>query len=231
MLYRAFTKFLNRGGNHTKKFTDKAAFYAIRDSPFGCRPRANMSQRSRAHSLKPGVSATRVKVRPMKKSLLLVAVALGLGISIQPAAAQRPLRDASAGGRQPRSVRAMGDAARPPARQAASAPAQALAGVPNAAVAAHSPAAAAGHHADRGDQPQMYTKREMQRQLDPKFLPQQVAYDGSEEPARSSSIAVGRFLYLVIRKQQGAALWRRRRQGPSWNRRHHKITPQTEWPD
>ena len=26
--------------------------------------------------------------------------------------------------------------------------------------------------------PQMYTKREMQRQFDPKFLPQQVAYDG-----------------------------------------------------
>src|SRR5262249_30108897 len=31
-------------------------------------------------------------------------------------------------------------------------------------------------------QPQMYTKAEMQRKLDPKFLPQQVAYEGGEKP-------------------------------------------------
>src|SRR5262245_38340780 len=31
-------------------------------------------------------------------------------------------------------------------------------------------------------QPQMYTKQEMQRKLDPKFYPQQVEYAGSEKP-------------------------------------------------
>jgi lipoprotein-anchoring transpeptidase ErfK/SrfK len=46
-------------------------------------------------------------------------------------------------------------------------------------------------------QPRMYTREEMQRRLDPKFLPRTVAYDGSEKPGTIVIDSAQKFLYLV----------------------------------
>jgi lipoprotein-anchoring transpeptidase ErfK/SrfK len=46
-------------------------------------------------------------------------------------------------------------------------------------------------------QPQMYTKQEMQRRLDPKFLPREVAYGGPEKPGTIVIDSTAKFLFLV----------------------------------
>src|SRR5262249_55069024 len=47
-------------------------------------------------------------------------------------------------------------------------------------------------------QPQMYTKEEMQRKLDPKFLPREIAYDGAEKPGTIIIDSGEKFLYFVL---------------------------------
>jgi lipoprotein-anchoring transpeptidase ErfK/SrfK len=79
--------------------------------------------------------------------------------------------------------------------------------------------------------PQMYTKREMQRQLDPKFLPQQVAYDGQEKPGTIIIDSGQKFLYLVMAKGQarryGVGVGK---EGFGWTGTHN-ITRKAAWPD
>ena len=77
----------------------------------------------------------------------------------------------------------------------------------------------------------MYTKREMQRQLDPKFLPQQVAYDGSEKPGTIVIDSGQKFLYLVMASGQarryGVGVGK---EGFGWTGTHN-ITRKAAWPD
>ena len=79
--------------------------------------------------------------------------------------------------------------------------------------------------------PQMYTKREMQRQLDPKFLPQQVAYDGTEKPGTIVIDSGQKFLYLVMAngkaRRYGVGVGK---EGFGWTGTH-KITRKAAWPD
>ena len=79
--------------------------------------------------------------------------------------------------------------------------------------------------------PPMYTKREMQRQLDPKFLPQQVAYEGSEKPGTIIIDSAEKFLYLVMPKGQarryGVGVGK---EGFGWTGTQN-ITRKAVWPD
>jgi lipoprotein-anchoring transpeptidase ErfK/SrfK len=79
--------------------------------------------------------------------------------------------------------------------------------------------------------PQMYTKREMQRQLDPKFLPQQVAYDGKEKPGTIVIDSGQKFLYLVMAngkaRRYGVGVGK---EGFGWTGTHN-ITRKAVWPE
>ena len=79
--------------------------------------------------------------------------------------------------------------------------------------------------------PQMYTKREMQRQLDPKFLPQQVGYDGKEKPGTVIIDSGQKFLYLVMANGQarryGVGVGK---EGFGWTGTHN-ITRKAVWPE
>ena len=79
--------------------------------------------------------------------------------------------------------------------------------------------------------PQMYTKREMQRQLDPKFLPQQVSYDGAEKPGTIIIDSGQKFLYLVMANGQarryGVGVGK---EGFGWTGTHN-ITRKAVWPE
>jgi lipoprotein-anchoring transpeptidase ErfK/SrfK len=79
--------------------------------------------------------------------------------------------------------------------------------------------------------PQMYTKREMQRQLDPKYLPQQVSYDGQEKPGTIIIDSGQKFLYLVTANGQarryGVGVGK---EGFGWTGTHN-ITRKAVWPD
>ena len=77
----------------------------------------------------------------------------------------------------------------------------------------------------------MYTKQEMQRRLDPKFLPQQVAYGGSEKPGTIVIDSGDKFLYLVMRNGQarryGVGVGK---EGFGWSG-VEKITRKAAWPE
>jgi lipoprotein-anchoring transpeptidase ErfK/SrfK len=80
-------------------------------------------------------------------------------------------------------------------------------------------------------QPRMYTKKEMQRRLDPKFLPQQVDYAGGEKPGTIVIDSGQKFLYLV----QGGGKARRYgvgvgKEGFGWSGTQN-ISRKAEWPD
>ena len=80
-------------------------------------------------------------------------------------------------------------------------------------------------------QPQMYTREEMQRRLDPRFLPQQVAYNGSEKPGTIVIDSGQKFLYLV----QGGGKARRYgvgvgKEGFGWSGTEN-ITRKSAWPE
>jgi lipoprotein-anchoring transpeptidase ErfK/SrfK len=79
--------------------------------------------------------------------------------------------------------------------------------------------------------PQMYTKREMQRPFDPKFLPQQVAYDGGEKPGTIIIDSGQKFLYLVMANGQarryGVGVGK---EGFGWTGTHN-ITRKAVWPE
>lgn len=80
-------------------------------------------------------------------------------------------------------------------------------------------------------QPQMYTQQEKQRRLDPKFLPQQVAYDGPEKPGTIVIDSGSKFLYLIQAEGQarryGVGVGK---EGFGWSGTE-KITRKAEWPD
>ena len=148
----------------------------------------------------PGALATRVKVRPMKKSLLLVAAAIAVGISVQPTEASD--RYAT---RPP--VVVSPDLSAPWVMQLSRKPGR-LVGTRQALAGYQMQPLLRVRRQPRPDVmqtaaiPQMYTKREMQRQLDPKFLPQQVSYDGSEKAGTIIIDSSQKFLYLVMGKGQ-----------------------------
>jgi len=77
----------------------------------------------------------------------------------------------------------------------------------------------------------MYSKQEMQRRLDPKFLPQQVAYGGSEKPGTIVIDSGDKFLYLVMRNGQarryGVGVGK---EGFGWSG-VEKITRKAAWPE
>jgi lipoprotein-anchoring transpeptidase ErfK/SrfK len=79
--------------------------------------------------------------------------------------------------------------------------------------------------------PQMYTKREMQRPLDPKFLPQQVAYDGTEKAGTIVIDSGQKFLYLVMAngkaRRYGVGVGK---EGFGWTGTHN-ITRKAVWPE
>lgn len=80
-------------------------------------------------------------------------------------------------------------------------------------------------------QPQMYTKSEMQRRLDPKFLPQQVAYDGKEKPGTIIIDSNQKFLFLVQpggqARRYGVGVGK---EGFGWSG-IEKITRKAPWPE
>jgi lipoprotein-anchoring transpeptidase ErfK/SrfK len=80
-------------------------------------------------------------------------------------------------------------------------------------------------------QPQMYTKKEMKRRLDPKFLPRQVAYDGPEKPGTIVIDSGEKFLYLVLpggkARRYGVGVGK---EGFGWSGTE-KITRKAAWPD
>lgn len=80
-------------------------------------------------------------------------------------------------------------------------------------------------------QPQMYTKQEMQRRLDPRFLPQQVAYAGSEKAGTIVIDSANKFLYLVQAggkaRRYGVGVGK---EGFGWSGTE-KITRKAEWPE
>jgi lipoprotein-anchoring transpeptidase ErfK/SrfK len=80
-------------------------------------------------------------------------------------------------------------------------------------------------------QPQMYTREEMQRRLDPKFLPQQVAYDGPEKPGTIVIDSAQKFLYLVQAggkaRRYGVGVGK---EGFGWSGTEN-ITRKSEWPE
>jgi len=165
----------------------------------------------------------------MKKSLLLVAVALGLGISIQPTEA----RDRYAT-RPP--VVVSPDLSAPWVMQLSRQPGR-LVGTRQALTAYQMQPLLRVRRQPRPDVmqtaaiPQMYTKREMQRQLDPKFLPRQVSYDGSEKPGTIIIDSSQKFLYLVMAKGQarryGVGVGK---EGFGWTGTHN-ITRKAVWPE
>jgi lipoprotein-anchoring transpeptidase ErfK/SrfK len=80
-------------------------------------------------------------------------------------------------------------------------------------------------------QPQMYTREEMQRRLDPKFLPQQVAYDGPEKPGTIVIDSGEKFLYFVLpggkARRYGVGVGK---EGFGWSGTEN-ITRKSEWPE
>ena len=80
-------------------------------------------------------------------------------------------------------------------------------------------------------QPQMYTREEMQRRLDPKFLPQQVAYDGPEKPGTIVIDSSQKFLYLVQpggkARRYGVGVGK---EGFGWSGTEN-ITRKSAWPE
>jgi lipoprotein-anchoring transpeptidase ErfK/SrfK len=136
----------------------------------------------------------------MKKSLLLVAAAIAVGISVQPTEASD--RYAT---RPP--VVVSPDLSAPWVMQLSRKPGR-LVGTRQALAGYQMQPLLRVRRQPRPDImqtaaiPQMYTKREMQRQLDPKFLPQQVSYDGSEKPGTIIIDSSQKFLYLVMGKGQ-----------------------------
>ncbi|MDW6024061.1 L,D-transpeptidase [Mesorhizobium sp. BAC0120] len=80
-------------------------------------------------------------------------------------------------------------------------------------------------------QPQMYTKQEMQRKLDPKFLPREVAYDGQEKPGTIIIDSGEKFLYLVLNggkaRRYGVGVGK---EGFGWSGTE-KITRKAQWPE
>lgn len=77
----------------------------------------------------------------------------------------------------------------------------------------------------------MYTRAEMQRKMDPKYLPQQVAYDG---PAKPGSIVIdsrNKFLYLIEpggqARRYGVGVGK---EGFGWTGTHN-ISRKAVWPD
>jgi lipoprotein-anchoring transpeptidase ErfK/SrfK len=80
-------------------------------------------------------------------------------------------------------------------------------------------------------QPQMYTKQEMQRKLDPKFLPREVAYDGPEKPGTIVIDSGEKFLYFVLpdgkARRYGVGVGK---EGFGWSGTE-KITRKAEWPE
>jgi lipoprotein-anchoring transpeptidase ErfK/SrfK len=80
-------------------------------------------------------------------------------------------------------------------------------------------------------QPQMYTKKEMQRRLDPKFLPQQVEYAGSAKPGTIVIDSGQKFLYLVQAggkaRRYGVGVGK---EGFGWTGTQN-ISRKAEWPD
>jgi lipoprotein-anchoring transpeptidase ErfK/SrfK len=77
----------------------------------------------------------------------------------------------------------------------------------------------------------MYTRQEMQRRLDPKFLPQQVAYGGSEKPGTIVIDSGDKFLYLVMANGQarryGVGVGK---EGFGWSG-VERITRKATWPE
>jgi lipoprotein-anchoring transpeptidase ErfK/SrfK len=80
-------------------------------------------------------------------------------------------------------------------------------------------------------QPQMYTKQEMARKLDPKFLPREVAYDGPEKAGTIVIDSSSKFLYLVLpggkARRYGVGVGK---EGFGWTGTE-KITRKAEWPE
>ena len=165
----------------------------------------------------------------MKKSLLLVAAALAVGISTQPTEA----RDRYAT-RPP--VVVSPDLSAPWVMQLSRRPGR-LVGTRQALSAYQMQPLLRVRRQPRPDVmqtaaiPQMYTKREMQRQLDPKFLPQQVSYDGSEKPGTIIIDSSQKFLYLVMGKGQarryGVGVGK---EGFGWSGTQN-ITRKAVWPE
>ena len=117
---------------------------------------------------------------------------------------------------------------RTPGRTPAGAPRPAP---PDAAAADHAAAAAGPTALQTAAVRPMYTKREMQRRLDPKFLPQQVAYGGSEKPGTIVIDSGDKFLYLVMANGQarryGVGVGK---EGFGWSG-VEKITRKATWPE
>jgi len=80
-------------------------------------------------------------------------------------------------------------------------------------------------------QPQMYTREEMQRKLDPKYYPQQVDYAGPEKPGTIVIDSANKFLYLVQAggkaRRYGVGVGK---EGFGWSGTEN-ITRKGEWPD
>ena len=77
----------------------------------------------------------------------------------------------------------------------------------------------------------MYTRQEMQRRMDPKFLPQQVAYDGPGKPGTIVIDSASKFLYLVQAngkaRRYGVGVGK---EGFGWSGTHN-ISRKAVWPD
>ena len=165
----------------------------------------------------------------MKKSLLLVAAAMAVGISVQPTEASD--RYAT---RPP--VVVSPDLSAPWVMQLSRKPGR-LVGTRQALAGYQMQPLLRVRRQPRPDImqtaaiPQMYTKREMQRQLDPKFLPQQVSYDGSEKPGTIIIDSSQKFLYLVMGKGQarryGVGVGK---EGFGWTGTQN-ITRKAVWPE
>ncbi|HHZ07615.1 MAG TPA: L,D-transpeptidase [Rhizobiales bacterium] len=77
----------------------------------------------------------------------------------------------------------------------------------------------------------MYTRAEMQRKMDPKYLPQQVAYDGPGKPGSIVIDSHNKFLYLVEEggqaRRYGVGVGK---EGFGWTGTHN-ISRKAVWPD
>lgn len=77
----------------------------------------------------------------------------------------------------------------------------------------------------------MYTRAEMQRKMDPKYLPQQVAYDGPGKPGSIVIDSRNKFLYLVEAggqaRRYGVGVGK---EGFGWTGTHN-ISRKATWPD
>ncbi len=77
----------------------------------------------------------------------------------------------------------------------------------------------------------MYSRAEMQRKMDPKFLPQQVAYDGPGKPGSIVIDSRNKFLYLIEAggqaRRYGVGVGK---EGFGWTGTHN-ISRKAVWPD